>query len=386
VAIIRIARFWPVFPKSSGRVAPAPFARGAKADGLDAFGSESSPPLGSVETKGPALKPAPQPESGGGGAPKTALKWAAVIILTAAAALAGAWQYQRWAGARAGGVLTLETTPAGADVMIGGAPAGKTPLTVPLAAGDYDVRLVGPDGQKRDLRINIAGGAAVLRHMEFAAAAPVAPVTGSLHVQTDPAHLPVSVDGIDRGTSPLTISALPAGEHHVLVRSDRGALRRTVRIQAGEAVSLVISPVESATVVPGWLAVRSPITMQLREDGKLIGTTETERLMLPAGEHAIEIVNEPLGYRALRRITVGGGKTTAFDVELPSGSLSLNAIPWAEVFVDGERVGETPIANLSRRIGSHEVVFRHPQLGERRETIVVTTRQPARLGVDMRKK
>ena len=38
-----------------------------------------------------------------------------------------------------------------------------------------------------------------------------------------------------------------------------------------------------------------------------------------------------------------------------------------------------------RRVGSYEVVFRHPQLGERRENVLVTLRQPVRLGVDMRR-
>jgi hypothetical protein len=41
------------------------------------------------------------------------------------------------------------------------------------------------------------------------------------------------------------------------------------------------------------------------------------------------------------------------------------------VFIDGNPVGETPIANLALPIGTHQVVFRHPELGERRQTIVV---------------
>ena len=44
--------------------------------------------------------------------------------------------------------------------------------------------------------------------------------------------------------------------------------------------------------------------------------------------------------------------------------MALNAQPWADVWVDGERVGETPIGNVAVPIGPHEVVFRHPQLGE----------------------
>ena len=43
------------------------------------------------------------------------------------------------------------------------------------------------------------------------------------------------------------------------------------------------------------------------------------------------------------------------------------------------------LGNLSLAIGTHEVVFRHPDLGERKETVTVTTLAPARLGVDLRK-
>ena len=159
-----------------------------------------------------------------------------------------------------------------------------------------------------------------------------------------------------------------------------------VAVKAGETVSLVISPTAPVTPAPGWLSVQSETRLELRENGKLIGTTETEQLMLPAGTHDIELVNEAVGYRSSRQVEVAPGKTTTVPVELPFGSININAQPWAEVWIAGERIGETPIANMSRRVGSYEVVFRHPQLGERRENVVVTLRQPVRLGVDMRGK
>jgi hypothetical protein len=159
-----------------------------------------------------------------------------------------------------------------------------------------------------------------------------------------------------------------------------------VSVTAGETVSLVISPSAPAVPAPGWLSVHSSTRLEMRQYGKLIGATDTEQLMLPAGEHDIEFVNEAVGYRAMRKIEVASGKTTTLSVDLPYGSLNINAQPWAEVWIGGERIGETPIANLSRRAGSYEVIFRHPQLGERRETVVVTLRQPVRLGVDMRVK
>jgi hypothetical protein len=36
-------------------------------------------------------------------------------------------------------------------------------------------------------------------------------------------------------------------------------------------------------------------------------------------------------------------------------------------------------------IGPHQLIFRHPELGERRVTAVVTLKDTARVAVDMRK-
>jgi hypothetical protein len=53
--------------------------------------------------------------------------------------------------------------------------------------------------------------------------------------------------------------------------------------------------------------------------------------------------------------------------------------------MDGVKIGDTPIGNFAVGAGSHDVVFRHPELGEQRETILVTLKNPVRLSVDMRK-
>ena len=73
-------------------------------------------------------------------------------------------------------------------------------------------------------------------------------------------------------------------------------------------------------------------------------------------------------------------------LEWPNGTIALNAQPWADVWIDGTHVGETPIGNYALPIGPHEVVFRHPDLGEQKYAATVTLSAPARLSVDMRKK
>ena len=138
--------------------------------------------------------------------------------------------------------------------------------------------------------------------------------------------------------------------------------------------------------VSGWIAVTAPADVQVFENKRLLGTSQSDRLMVSAGRHDIEIVNETLGYRAARTVQVSPGKVTPIKIDFPKGTIALNAVPWAEVWVDGEKVGETPIGNLSLAIGPHEIVFRHPDLGEQRHAATVTLNSPARLSVDMRKK
>jgi hypothetical protein len=230
---------------------------------------------------------------------------------------------------------------------------------------------------------NVAAGAEVSQYLEFANT----PETGSLRVESQPAGAKVLVDGTDRGTAPLTVADLLPGDHEVVLQTPMGSVRHVVSVQAGGTASLVAPVVSTATAagpVSGWLMVKSPFTLEIREEGQLLGTTDADRLMLAAGRHEILLVSEAMGYRVTRVVNIVAGKVSNINVDLPNGVVHLNATPWAEVWVDGQRVGETPIGNLSMPIGSHEVVFRHPQFGEKRHAISVTLSGPTRVSVNMK--
>ena len=192
------------------------------------------------------------------------------------------------------------------------------------------------------------------------------------------------VDDTRRGLSPMTVSDLSPGDHSVSVTGSAGTFRRAVTIAAGETVSLVVAP-NTPAVSAGWLRISSPVLLQLHVDGNLVGNTESERVMLPAGQHNVEISNSALGFSVTRRVSVTAGRTTEMQIAPPNGRLSINANPWADVWLNGERLGQTPIANLSRPIGTHDVVLRHPEFGERRATVTVSLKETARLGIDMRR-
>ncbi len=120
----------------------------------------------------------------------------------------------------------------------------------------------------------------------------------------------------------------------------------------------------------GGVKLACPIELQVFEGTSLLGSTAGP-IAINEGAHTLDLVNDTLGFRTQRAVTVRAGQMTSINVPLPDGRVSINAVPWADVTIDGNPAGQTPLANLALRIGQHDVVFRHPQLGEQHQTITV---------------
>jgi len=66
-----------------------------------------------------------------------------------------------------------------------------------------------------------------------------------------------------------------------------------------------------------------------------------------------------------------------------SGAANFTATPWAEVWMNGKKLGETPLVNHPVPLGKREFVFKHPRLGERRVTATIRADSVASVSVDM---
>ncbi len=254
----------------------------------------------------------------------------------------------------------------------------------------------------------LLGSGATLASRRFLADPAPAGRTGVLALNTDPTGALVSVDGVAHGETPVKLT-LSAGAHAIALRGLHGTRTVSVTIAEGEQVAhfidlpkpVAVAPasvaavsepspapasVESTAPLGGWVSVAGLFDVELYENGKLLGTSETDRIMVPAGRHEFELVNEALGYRAKRSVQVAPGQTAQITFDSPSGTMALNAFPWAEVWLDGAKIGETPIGNVTVPIGDHDVMFRHPDLGDQEYRVTVTLASPARLSVDLRKK
>ncbi len=141
----------------------------------------------------------------------------------------------------------------------------------------------------------------------------------------------------------------------------------------------------AAESTTGLLTFDTPLSFQVYTGGQLQGTSVDGRVAVPAGTRAVTLVNSLLEFRQTLPVSIQAGQSIRLAVPLPNGSVSVNALPWAEVLVDGSPIGTTPLANVAVPIGSHEIVWRHPTLGQRRQTVVVKAQTPLRIGVDFNK-
>jgi hypothetical protein len=285
------------------------------------------------------------------------------------------------AAATARATVSLASDPAAAAVTVDGKPSGHTPVSLELAAGPHRVEM-SKGGRHRTVTVDAKAGQTMALVLDLGSGASS---TGQLRVSTTPSGARVAVDGRARGTTPLLVADLAPGDHEVLVEGRGRSVRQAVTVEAGVTAALLLPLAGADAPSPGWLAITSTEEVQVFNGGELLGTSRTPRIMLPAGRHELELVNEDLGIRASHEVVVPVGRTATLELTLPTARIDLNATPWAEVWVDGARIGETPLAGVPVPVGRRVVTFKHPQLGERRVECLVSLKRPTRLGVDLRK-
>jgi hypothetical protein len=203
------------------------------------------------------------------------------------------------------------------------------------------------------------------------------PTTGTIAVVTQPPGIRVLLDGKPAGESPVTLQEVSPGRHTVTLLATGGTVKRTVRVEPGKTASLDLP------IFSGFAAFSAPIVVDVAENGRSLGTSENP-IMLSAGRHDLTISNRDLQYSAKESVDIEPGETKRVELD-PRGTVNINAQPWAEVWIDGHKVGETPLANLSIPLGVREIVFKHPQFGERRVTTTVVSGTPAAVSVDFSK-
>jgi hypothetical protein len=237
----------------------------------------------------------------------------------------------------AAGIFVLSSQPPGAHVVVDGESVGVTPLALSLAPGPHDV-VATANGITERIKADMEAGQSVSRH-----------------VMLEPPPLLVPPPLQVEPPRPQVSAALPA------TRS---------------------TPPPATN---GWVSFSLPFDAQIFDGDSFLGLSSDERIHVRPGTHTLTLVNEQLGFRASETVVVDAGRVARKVVDPGTATLSVNALPWAEVFIAGRSVGETPLANISLPLGVHQVTLRHPTLGERVLPVTIRRGEPNRLSVDFRK-
>jgi formylglycine-generating enzyme required for sulfatase activity len=177
--------------------------------------------------------------------------------------------------------VTVQSLPSGAQVLIDGAQAGVTPLKTTLDAGRHLLALEHPGYSRFETAITVKSGEAL----------DVGPVElglpdGTLLVRTEPPGADVSVAGLYRGRSPVTLALAPGVPHEIEVsKAGYEAVTRTQSLAPGKRADLSLK----LEAILGEVTVRGqPADAELFVDGVSRGPAN-QTLSLPAAPHELQV-------------------------------------------------------------------------------------------------
>ncbi len=133
---------------------------------------------------------------------------------------------------------------------------------------------------------------------------------------------------------------------------------------------------DEATPTPapyGVLTADLDSGVELRIDGR--PASAGARQLVP-GRHTLEVTRPGVVGVQREAVTIEPGDTlrrvyTADEY----GWLQVVVIPWAEVFVGDQSIGQTPMGKVKAAVGEHVLALRHPEAEEQRQTVVIVKDQ-----------
>ncbi|HWN67692.1 MAG TPA: PEGA domain-containing protein [Haliangium sp.] len=272
-----------------------------------------------------------------------------------------------------GGIL-VEADVAGAEVYVDGQRhADLTPTLISgLVEGTHMIEVRKDPALPWKQPVTVIADQTVKVKGELAAT--MKPPGGTVRVISNAVGARVFLDGFDMGPAPLDLKDVQPGEHVVEVKAE-GYLPREdrVTVNAGTAnvLKLDLQPQpQAAARETGKLKVVSPVPeAAIFIDGERIGTAPQEK-DLPPGEHFV-VVTKP-GYKKFEeKVELDVGQTMTVSAELAAvGALRvLSTPPGADVLVDGQVIGQTPLNQDDIDVGEHVVTVRQSQFYDYEQNI-----------------
>ena len=216
------------------------------------------------------------------------------------------------------GSIAASSIPTGAAVYLDNVPRGTTPLTIPgVTAASHTVKLTLAGYQDVTRTVEVVAGETAPVSVTLQA---VSSGTGSISVESVPSAATVFLDGVNKGMTPATLSAVPAGSHTLkLSRSGYQDRSLQVTVTAGKTTPIALTlPAggngDTPTDDTGTLVVvSSPAGASVTLDGQAKGTTPATLTGLFKGTHILTLTMDGYGNHT-ETVTVEAGETRQVSV------------------------------------------------------------------------
>jgi len=161
---------------------------------------------------------------------------ALVALAVAQAAFIGWSQTRPTESLGSDGELVVQSRPEGATVVIDDREHGVTPLTVRMSAGTHVLQVQAGTAEPRVIPLQIRAGVQTAQYVELQGVA----TTGVLEVRSEPSKARVTIDGRERGSTPLTLRDVAPGDHQVVLERAGWKSTQVLRVEPGGIAQLVV--------------------------------------------------------------------------------------------------------------------------------------------------
>jgi len=219
-----------------------------------------------------------------------------------------------------------------------------------------------------------------------AAPKPQQSASAAATITSEPSGADVSVDGRRVGSTPIELNNIqPDKPHRVGITKDGyEPWSGSYTLKAGAKKSLHAALKEQSAA---FYVDSTPPGAAVSVDGRDTGRTTPATLDGLSPGRAYRVRVELPGFTPYEEtVSPKGTAPVRVNATLTQqyGTLTVNASPWAFVFVDAEEKGMTPIAGLKLKAGEHNLILANPKLKlKKRMKIKVEPDKTTRIMVDL---
>lgn len=263
------------------------------------------------------------------------------------------------------GVLSITSVPSGARVYLDGEYRGYTPAVLARSTGNSHLIRLELDGYEdwNSTTDQNEGGI----HTITAILVPgTSGLSKGISISSSPAGATVVLDGVAKGTTPITVKNLVPGIHILELNLTGYSLwKSTIDAPDNGIKTIEISLTPKTTGSPGTIMVYSkPGNATVSLDGTIVGLTPENGPLdlgaVAAGEHWVSL--ECAGYKSYfaRSMVSSGAVSEVNGILVPEkGKVSVSSVPsGAEIVIDNRSRGYSPLIANDLTQGDHQISIR----------------------------